>query len=312
MPSPDRVPCAISATRLEKTFGSFAAVRGLDLEIRVGECFGILGPNGAGKTTTLNMLLGRSLPSGGELRVFGESPAQLGGSVRERIGVVPQIDNLDPDFTVIENLRVYGSFFGLPRAVLDERIPALLDFVELGHRASSRVGALSGGMQRRLTLARALINDPELLFLDEPTTGLDPQVRHLMWSRLRELIQSGKTLVLTTHYMEEAERLCDRILIIDQGQRVELDSPRELVARNVEREVLEVAHSNDAGHSVWAQRLGGFGRVEEVGQATRLYGERLEPVIAELGDLLGRQFLHRPANLEDVFLRLTGRGLRGG
>ena len=221
----------MEARRLVKRFGAATVVDGIDLRVPRGGCFGLLGPNGAGKTTTLRMILGQSPPSGGELTVLGEAMPAAGRRVRARIGVVPQDDNLDPDFTVMENLRVYASYFPRPaREPLEPFLMSLLDFVALADRAQDRIQSLSGGMRRRLVIARALVNDPELLILDEPTTGLDPQIRHLIWARLRELGNHGTTVLLTTHYMEEAERLCDRLAIIDHGRILAEDSPRRLVA----------------------------------------------------------------------------------
>ncbi len=208
-------------------------VRGIDLRVTPGTCFGLLGPNGAGKTTTIRMILGQSPHDGGSLQVFGQPMPAYARSVRRRAGVVPQADNLDPDFTVAENLRIYGGYFGLPRDTLDDRIGRLLEFVALSERANSRIDTLSGGMKRRLIIARALVNDPELVVLDEPTTGLDPQVRHMIWSRLRALKQSGKTLLLTTHYMEEAQRLFDELVIINHGRILAHGSPASLIGAHV-------------------------------------------------------------------------------
>ena len=231
----------IDARGLRKRFGDETVVDGIDLRVPRGGCFGLLGPNGAGKTTTLRMILGRAVPSGGKLTVLGEPMPAAGRRVRARIGVVPQDDNLDPDFTVVENLQVYAGYFPRPaRRPLRPYLMSLLEFVALADRAGDRVQDLSGGMRRRLVIARALVNDPELLILDEPTTGLDPQIRHLIWSRLRELKDRGTTVLLTTHYMEEAERLCDRLAIIDRGRILAEDTPRALVAGEVEPSVVEV------------------------------------------------------------------------
>lgn len=298
----------VSARGLIKRFGDFTAVDGIDLRIEPGRCFGFLGPNGAGKTTTLQMILGRLMPSGGELKVFGKDIFVHGGEIRARTGVVPQIDNLDPDFSARENLEVYASYFGLPKAGLEAKITELLDFVELGGRAHSRVPELSGGMQRRLTLARALINEPELVVLDEPTTGLDPQVRHLMWSRLRDLVRQGRTLVLTSHYMEEAERLCDHIVIIESGRILDQGSPKELIRRNVEKEVIEIRSGRCEGFEALCARPGV--RHEQIGESTFLYSDDGRDLLSHLEGQSGVSYLHRPADLEDVFLRLTGRELR--
>jgi lipooligosaccharide transport system ATP-binding protein len=298
----------VEAEQLRKRFREREVVRGIDLSILPGRCFGLLGPNGAGKTTTLRLLLGQSPLDGGRLRVFGLTIPEAARAVRARTGVVPQLDNLDPDFTVAENLRVYGRYFRLPEAVLVERIRELLAFVELADRADARIGTLSGGMKRRLTIARALINDPELLILDEPTTGLDPQVRHMIWGRLRALRSTGKTLLLTTHYMEEAERLCDELVILDQGRILEQGSPAELVRRHVEAEVLEVRGEERTVRAV----LGGVRdcRVEALGDSFFCYTPDARALVARLEDYPALTFLHRPANLEDVFLKLTGRELR--
>ncbi|MGD8617546.1 MAG: ATP-binding cassette domain-containing protein, partial [Gammaproteobacteria bacterium] len=231
---------AASARDLEKRYGKQTAVDAVSFEIPAGRCFGFLGPNGAGKTTSLRMLLGLTPPSGGTLTVFGKPVPERGREVRARTGVVPQADNLDPDFTVAQNLRMYGRYFGLPRSTVEERIERLLAFSSLTERRDEKTEALSGGMQRRLIIARALINDPDLLVLDEPTTGLDPQARHMIWSRLNDLREGGITLVLTTHYMEEAERLCDDLVIMDHGRILGEGSPRELIARHVEPEVVEI------------------------------------------------------------------------
>ncbi|MGB1109920.1 MAG: ATP-binding cassette domain-containing protein [Gammaproteobacteria bacterium] len=298
----------ISARGLSKRFGSFTAVDGLDFDIPAGHCFGFLGPNGAGKTTTLRMLLGRILISEGSLHVFGQSISEAASEVRARTGVVPQADNLDPDFSVAENLKVYASFFGVEKPTLSKRVPELLEFVGLESRADQRVPQLSGGMQRRLTLARALVNDPDLVVLDEPTTGLDPQVRHLMWQRLRDLVKQGKTLILTTHYMEEAERLCDHIFIIDHGRMVAQGSPATLVREHVEREVVELRDADENLRQA-ANQLPGYRR-ESIAESILFYGDDAEPLLQLLRERDCHGYLHRPCNLEDVFLRLTGRDLR--
>jgi lipooligosaccharide transport system ATP-binding protein len=297
----------VQASGLRKRFGGAEVVRGIDLAIPAGRCFGILGPNGAGKTTTLRMVLGQSPLSGGRLDVFGLPMPRSGRTVRARIGVVPQTDNLDPDFTVGENLRIYGAYFGLPGSLLDARIKTLLDFVQLRDRAAAKISTLSGGMRRRLTIARALINDPDLVILDEPTTGLDPQIRHLIWGRLRELRERGKTLLLTTHYMEEAERLCDELVVLDHGRVLDSGTPRALIRRHVETEVLEIR-----GDDAVAQRLlpAGGGRLEAVGDTLYYYTHNARAAVASLEAQPELTFQHRPANLEDVFMKLTGRELR--
>ena len=230
----------LSARALKKSYGGLEVVRGIDLAVASGECFGLLGPNGAGKTTTLRLCLGLTHPDGGEIELLGEPIPARAREARMRVGVVPQFDNLDPDFSVTENLLVYGRYFGMPAKAIAARVPALLEFAGLTGRADAKINALSGGMKRRLTLARALVNDPQLLFMDEPTTGLDPQARHLIWERLRRLTQEGKTIILTTHFMEEAERLCNRLAIMDGGRVIVQGTPRSLIAEHIERQVVEV------------------------------------------------------------------------
>jgi len=298
----------VQITGLRKQYNGREVVRGIDLNVLAGRCFGLLGPNGAGKTTTLRLLLGQSPVSGGEIRVFGLPIPQAGRAVRARTGVVPQADNLDPDFTVAENLRVYGRYFGIRLATLATRIAELLAFVGLTERADARIATLSGGMKRRLTIARALINDPELVVLDEPTTGLDPQVRHMIWGRLRDLRQAGKTLLLTTHYMEEAERLCDELVIMDQGRILEQGAPAALIKKHAEPEVIEVRGEEQLARQVLASS--GEGRFEVVGDTYYYYTRDARAVVKRLEDMVGLAFLHRPSNLEDVFLKLTGRELR--
>jgi len=298
----------VQITGLRKQYNGREVVRGIDLNVSAGSCFGLLGPNGAGKTTTLRLLLGQSPVSGGEIRVFGLPIPQAGRAVRARTGVVPQADNLDPDFTVAENLRVYGRYFGIRLATLATRIAELLAFVGLTERADARIATLSGGMKRRLTIARALINDPELVVLDEPTTGLDPQVRHMIWGRLRDLRQAGKTLLLTTHYMEEAERLCDELVIMDQGRILEQGAPAALIKKHAEPEVIEVRGEEQLARQVLASS--GEGRFEVVGDTYYYYTRDARAVVKRLEDMVGLTFLHRPSNLEDVFLKLTGRELR--
>jgi lipooligosaccharide transport system ATP-binding protein len=298
----------VEARGLTKRYGASAVVDGIDFAVPAGLCYGFLGPNGAGKTTTLRMILGLSPISAGSLKVFGLPMPARGREVRARIGVMPQIDNLDPDFTVIENLRVYGSYFGIPGAVLERRIVRLLEVVELAERRDSRTETLSGGMKRRLSFARALINDPELVVLDEPTTGLDPQMRHMLWARLRELTREGRTLLLTTHYMEEAERLCDELIIMDRGRILDRGAPASLAKRHVEPEVLELRGNGAGDLRALAARAGT--RYELVGDTVYCYAADARPVIDRLKDLPEISYLHRPANLEDVFLKLTGRELR--
>ena len=293
---------------LRKRYGELEVVAGISLAIRRGECFGLLGPNGAGKTTTLRLALGLIGPDAGEIELMGEPVPARARIARRAVGVVPQMDNLDPDFTVAENLLVYGRYFGLPDATIRARLPELLDFAGLAGRAASRIQTLSGGMRRRLMLARALVNDPELVFMDEPTTGLDPQARHVIWDRLRQLLAREKTILLTTHFMEEAERLCDRIAIMDRGRFIAEGTPRELIARHIEPHVVEV-HGD--GLDAWAAtgtRL--CSRLERSGETVFCYTTDAAPLIASLERTNGLRYLHRPASLEDVFLKLTGRELR--
>jgi lipooligosaccharide transport system ATP-binding protein len=294
---------------LRKRYGDQEVVRGLSFEIRRGECFGLLGPNGAGKTTTLRCCLGLIDPDAGTIEMVGEPVPKAAREARIRVGVVPQMDNLDPDFTVTENLRVYGGYFGIDHATLDARIPRLLDFAGLASKGGSGIRTLSGGMKRRLTLARALINDPELLILDEPTTGLDPQARHLIWDGLRQLLSQGKTILLTTHFMDEAERLATRLAVIDRGTLIASDTPRALIASHVEPEVVEV-YGDDA--KAWAEIHGRrlSRRLELSGETAFCYAKDAKPLLADLATRAGVRYLHRPANLEDLFIKLTGRELR--
>jgi len=297
---------ALSVRGLRKSYGAQEVVSGIDLDVTPGECFGLLGPNGAGKTTTLKLCLGLIEPGGGEIELLGEPVPGRAREARARVGVVPQFDNLDPDFTVEENLVVYGRYFRISEKEIRQRIPALLEFAGLAGRSDAPISALSGGMKRRLTLARALVNDPQLVFMDEPTTGLDPQARHLIWERLRRLTQEGKTLVLTTHFMEEAERLCHRLAIMDRGRIIAEGSPRALIAEHIEPQVLEV---HGPGYETWMQRAKSLApRVERAGDTVFCYGDDVEPLLKNLPRDLS--YLHRPASLEDVFLKLTGRDLR--
>jgi len=294
---------------LRKRYGENEVVRGLSFEIRRGECFGLLGPNGAGKTTTLRCCLGLIDPDGGTIEMVGLPVPQAARAARIRVGVVPQVDNLDPDFTVTENLEIYGRYFGIKRKTLDERIPRLLEFAGLATKGKAGIRTLSGGMKRRLTLARALINDPELLILDEPTTGLDPQARHLIWDGLRQLLSQGKTILLTTHFMDEAERLASRLAVIDHGTLIASDTPRALIDAHVEPEVIEV-FGDDA--RAWADTHGRSlaQRLEVAGETAFFYTVDPQPLLDKLAHAPGVRYLHRPANLEDLFIKLTGRELR--
>lgn len=295
---------------LTKRYGAVTVVDGLDLALAPGRCHGLLGPNGAGKTTTLRLALGLIAPDAGRIELLGRPLPAEAAAARAEVGVVPQADSLDPDFTVSENLRVYGRYFGLKRADANARIPALLAFAGLEGKADARIGSLSGGMKRRLTLARALINDPRLVFLDEPTTGLDPQARHLIWQGLRRLIAQGKTLLLTTHFMDEAERLCDVISVLDHGRIIVQGSPRELIARHIEPHVVEIYGDGARDWQARAKTL--CQRCERAGETLFCYTDAPGAVTAALdaAEAEGVRYLQRPANLEDVFLKLTGRDLR--
>jgi lipooligosaccharide transport system ATP-binding protein len=299
----------LRVTGLRKRYGDTEVVAGTSLAIARGECFGLLGPNGAGKTTTLRLCLGLIDPDGGAIELMGRPVPAEARAARQRVGVVPQHDNIDPDFTVAENLLVYGRYFGLADADIRRRIPGLLEFAGLAGRAGAKIQTLSGGMKRRLTLARALVNDPELVFMDEPTTGLDPQARHLIWERLRSLVAQGKTILLTTHFMDEAERLCGRLAIMDRGRIIAQGGPRELIQTHIEPQVVEV-HGDGAGE--WGEREAPrlAARVERVGESVFCYAQDAGPIVADLDRRGGLAYLHRPANLEDVFLKLTGRDLR--
>jgi lipooligosaccharide transport system ATP-binding protein len=293
---------------LRKCYEGEEVIRGISLSLERGQCHGLLGPNGAGKTTTLRLCLGLTDPDGGDITLLDQPVPKAAREARVRLGVVPQVDNLDPDFTVFENLLIYGRYFGEQEAQLRARIPDLLEFAGLANRARSKIQQLSGGMKRRLSLARALVNDPDLLFMDEPTTGLDPQARHLIWDRLKQLLSRGKTILLTTHFMDEAERLCDRISIMDHGRIISAGAPRELIARHIEPEVVEIY-----GEQVdeWAREHAGLAdRIERAGETLFCYTHKAEPLIATLEDKGTLRYLHRRANLEDVFLKLTGRDLR--
>ncbi|MET7879958.1 ABC transporter ATP-binding protein [Micromonospora profundi] len=301
----------IQARGLVKRFGDFTAVDGIDVEVRSGEAFGFLGPNGAGKSSTMRMIGCISPPSGGKLRILDMDPVADGPAIRARLGVCPQMDNLDPELTVRENLTVYARYFGIPRRVAKERAAELLDFVQLTERADSKVEPLSGGMKRRLTIARALVNDPEIVLLDEPTTGLDPQARHLVWERLFRLKQQGVTLVLTTHYMDEAEQLCDRLVVMDGGRIVAEGSPRELIEQHSTREVVELRFAAES-QEPFAGKLAGLGeRVEVLPDRVLLYVPDGDAAVVEVSasGLTPANVLVRRSGLEDVFLHLTGRTL---
>lgn len=318
------VEAMISARGLRKTFAPtgrgrkasqpFEAVKGIDVEVRPGEAFGFLGPNGAGKSSTMRMIAAVSPVTGGELRILGMDPAVDGPAIRARLGVCPQEDTLDLELNVRDNLYVYGRFFGLPKQVVMKRTEELLEFVQLTDKAKAKVDQLSGGMKRRLTIARSLINKPDILLLDEPTTGLDPQARHVLWDRLFRLKRSGVTLVLTTHYMDEAEQLCDRLVVMDKGVIVAEGAPQELIRAHSTREVAELRFDvvDDDGHERWAREVADLGdRVEVLPDRLLVYADDGDAVIAQVHDrgLAPISVLVRRSTLEDVFLRLTGRTL---
>ena len=301
----------ISARKLVKRFGEFAAVDGIDVDVHRGESFGFLGPNGAGKSSTMRMIGCVSPVTDGELTIFGLDPARDGKQIRSRIGVVPQMDQLDEQLTVLDNLILYGRYFDLPRAECRRRAAELLEFVQLTDRAKSRIEPLSGGMKRRVTIARSLINDPELLLLDEPTTGLDPQARHVLWDRLYRLKQRGVTLVLTTHYMDEAEQLCDRLVVMDAGKIVAEGSPRALIEEHSTREVLELRYPAGSNEARSPEVVDIGERVEVLPDRILIYAHDGEAALVEVHNR-GAQpesALVRRSSLEDVFLRLTGRSL---
>ena len=299
----------VRASGLVRAFGTQRAVDGFGFSVAQGECFGLLGPNGAGKSTTLKLVLGLLDPDAGDIDLLGLPVPDRAREARQHVGVVPQHDPLDPDLTVAENLLVFGRYFGQPDSLTRARIDPLLEFAQLGAKRDARIHELSGGMKRRLTIARALINDPQVLFLDEPTTGLDPQARHLIWERLKRLLAQGKTIVLTTHFMDEAERLCDRLAIIDHGRGIGEATPAELIRREIEPHVIEV---HGPGRAAWAAQAPALGcdRVETVGETTFAYCRDPARALAALQSRADLRTLHRPANLEDVFLKLTGRDLR--
>ncbi|GII32818.1 ABC transporter ATP-binding protein [Planotetraspora mira] len=303
----------ISARGLVKRFGDFTAVDGIDLEVAPGEAFGFLGPNGAGKSSTMRMIGCVSTPTAGELRILGMDPVRDGTRIRARLGVCPQLDNLDPDLSVRENLTTYARYFGVTRAEARRRADELLEFVQLSDRANGKVEPLSGGMKRRLTIARAMVNEPDLVLLDEPTTGLDPQARHLVWERLFRLKQRGTTLVLTTHYMDEAEQLCDRLVVMDGGKIVAEGSPRALIENYSTAEVVELRFSDGLdSNAQYAAKLDGIGdRVDPLPDRVLLYADDGDAAVAEVHrrGLTPASVLVRRSTLEDVFLHLTGRTL---
>jgi lipooligosaccharide transport system ATP-binding protein len=297
------------ARELCKRYGGTDVVKDLSFEIARGECLGVIGPNGAGKTTTIRMCLGLTVPDHVSIDALGLSMPKDALAIKAQVGVVSQFDTLDPDFTLSENLLVYGRYFGMKDAQIRERIPRLLEFAALSHKADARPGELSGGMRRRLSLARALVNDPRLLMLDEPTTGLDPQARHLMWERLQLLLQQGKSILLTTHFMDEAERLCSRLLVLDHGRKIAEGRPRDLIAQYLEPDVVE-AYGNGALALVDSPLKTLAARVEVSGETVFFYTNDAKPLLDALAVHGKLRTLHRPANLEDLFLKLTGRQIR--
>ncbi len=301
----------VVARELTKRFGALTAVDGVSFQIERGEAFGFLGPNGAGKTSTMKMISCMSPLSGGQLRVLGLDPAVDGSRIRARIGLVPQEDSLDLELTVMDNLMVYGRYFDLPRKVIRERAQRLLEFAQLTDRADDRVDPLSGGMKRRLTIARSLISEPDLLILDEPTTGLDPQARHLLWDRLYRLKQDGVTLVITTHYMDEAEQLCDRLVVMDKGRFAAEGTPRQLIEAFSTKEVVELRFAPGQHEEVAASLTELAERQEVLPDRILLYTDDGDAALAEIARMghVARATLVRRSTLEDVFLRLTGRSL---
>jgi lipooligosaccharide transport system ATP-binding protein len=312
MPHPDSrlpVPPLFSVQHLSKRFGDNLVVDDLSFAIAPGECLGVIGPNGAGKTTTIRMCLGLTEPDGGSIHALGLQMPRDALAIKAQIGVVTQMDTLDPDFSCAENLLVYGRYFGMKDAAIRARIPALLEFASLTAKADAKPGQLSGGMKRRLSLARALVNDPKLLLLDEPTTGLDPQARHLMWERLQNLLQQGKSILLTTHFMDEAERLCNRLLVLDHGKKIAEGTPRDLIAQHLEPDVVEV-YGNGALALVDSPIAALAQRVETSGETVFFYTQDAAQLLQALSAHTGLRTLHRPANLEDLFLKMTGRQIR--
>jgi len=302
----------LNVQNLEKSFGTNKVVDDLSFQISAGECLGVIGPNGAGKTTTLRMCLGLTTPDSGSITFFDTlSMPDEAMAIKARLGVVSQMDTLDPDFTAEENLLVYGRYFGMKDRDIKARIAQLLEFGALTSKAKAKPGELSGGMKRRLSLSRALINQPQMLMLDEPTTGLDPQARHLMWERLQMLMQEGKSILLTTHFMDEAERLCDRLLVIDHGKKIAEGKPRDLIAQHLEPDVVELYGQGALALADEDSPLRQHAaRVEISGETAFFYTAQAQPLLMALQSWPHVRSLHRPANLEDLFLKLTGRQIR--
>jgi lipooligosaccharide transport system ATP-binding protein len=299
----------LSVQHLVKRYGEATVVSDLSFAIAPGECLGVIGPNGAGKTTTIRMCLGLTVPDEGTVTAFGLQMPRDALAIKAQLGVVSQLDTLDPDFNCAENLLVYGRYFGMKDAEIRERIPSLLEFASLSAKANAKPGELSGGMKRRLSLARALVNNPRLLLLDEPTTGLDPQARHLMWERLQLLLQQGKSILLTTHFMDEAERLCHRLLVVDHGKKIAEGAPRDLIRQYLEPDVVEV-YGSGALALAESKLKAMAARVEVSGETVFFYTHDAKPLLQALAAYPQLRTLHRPANLEDLFLKLTGRQIR--
>lgn len=311
MPKKQSAQAMITAKGLRKEFGDFVAVDGINFEVKKGEAFGLLGPNGAGKSTTMRMIASTSMRTGGDLEILGKDPNTHGPEIRAHLGVVPQQDNLDRELKVWENLYIYGRYFGLARKYMKSKIDELIEFAQLEEKRNSKTEDLSGGMKRRLTIARALVNDPDILMLDEPTTGLDPQARHVLWDRLFRLKEQGVTLVITTHYMDEAEQLCDRLVVMDKGKIMAEGSPADLIKRYSSKEVLEVRFGSSQNKTA-AKKLEGLGdRMEVLPDRILIYAENGEKVLEKIIKLGLNPItsLVRRSSLEDVFLRLTGRSL---
>jgi len=303
------------ASNLSKRYGDTTVVDDLSFEIAPGECLGVIGPNGAGKTTTIRMCLGLTMPDAGRIayRNGGAQELQMPRdalAIKAQLGVVTQFDTLDPDFSCAENLVVYGRYFGFSKSQILPRVPKLLEFAALSHKADAKPGELSGGMRRRLSLARALVNDPKLLLLDEPTTGLDPQARHLMWERLQLLLQQGKSILLTTHFMDEAERLCSRLIVLDHGRKIAEGKPRDLIAAHLEPDVVEVYGNGALALAERPELKALAARVEVSGETVFFYTQDARGLLQALTSHPGLRTFHRPANLEDLFLKLTGRQIR--
>jgi lipooligosaccharide transport system ATP-binding protein len=309
--STDATDSLFKVRNLSKRYGSNSVVDDLSFDIAPGECLGVIGPNGAGKTTTIRMCLGLTVPDSGTIEALGLSMPRDALAIKAQIGVVTQFDTLDPDFSCAENLVVYGRYFGFSKREILPRVPKLLEFAALSHKADAKPGELSGGMRRRLSLARALVNDPKLLLLDEPTTGLDPQARHLMWERLQVLLQQGKSILLTTHFMDEAERLCSRLLVLDHGRKIAEGKPRDLIAEHLEPDVVEVYGNGAVALAEVPELKAMAARVEVSGETVFFYTQDARALLAALGARQsGLRTFHRPANLEDLFLKLTGRQIR--